>query len=192
MHIPLRTKSDPAKICRRADTKAASAVPAAWQDRLYPRSGWFRVSAAGVPEPRLLEVVRLHCLPEQDLRCFLRRLSSCHEAGQALTCRNEDTPEGFSECLEFIVKARRAQYGLLGAQSKSIQAIAAHARSAGFSKSLSRQQAASIVISGELHCLEKLEQYLSSVSPGSLAERALSAWQRRKPSKQRDVVKLQT
>ena len=160
MHPPFRTKLNTAKNCRRAGAKAASAIPAAWQECLYPRSGWYRVSAAG--------------------------------AGQALTCRDEDTPEGFSECLEFIVKARRAHYGLLGAQSKSIQAIAAHARSAGSSKSLSRQQAASIVISGELHCLEKLEQYLSSLSPASLAERALSAWQRRKPGKQRDVVKLQT
>ena len=50
---------------------------ATWQQHLIPRSGWFRVDSAGVPEARFLETLRLHLLPEQDLLRFLRRLSTC-------------------------------------------------------------------------------------------------------------------
>ena len=168
-----------ARICRQGNAKAASVIPTAWQERLFPRSGWFRVSAAGVPEPRLLEAVRVHCLPEQDLRSFLRRLSTCRN-GEALTCGDSDIPAGLSQCLHSVIKARRAQFGLSGGHSNSIHETAAHAKSTYSSATLSNQQAASIVISGELQCLDKLEGYLSSKSPQALVEHSLSAWQRKR------------
>ena len=155
-------------------------VPAAWQERLFPRSGWFRVSAAGVPEPRPLEAVRLHCLPEQDLWRFFRRLSACYRTGKALTCVEHDIPAGFSQCLHFIIRACRAQFKLSEAERKSVHESCSQAKSTGSSASLSNCQAASIVVSGELHCLEKLDKYISSLSPQSLVEQSLSAWQRRK------------
>ena len=180
-----------ARVCRQGGSKAASVIPTTWQERLLPRSGWFRVSAAGAPEPRLLEAVRVHCLPEQDLQCFLRRLSTCYRKGEALTCGTHDIPESLSESLQSVIEARRAKYELSGAHSISIHDTAAHARSNGSSATLSSQQAASIVVSGELQCLEKLEEFLSSKSPQALVEHCLSAWQYTRPCKHNGKAKRQ-
>ncbi len=163
-------------ICREGRTETISVIPTAWQSRLFPESGWFRVNAAGVPEPQLLEAVRLHLLPEQDLSHFLRRLSACLKSGEGLRYKKSDIPIDFIECLRSYIRERKAQYGLSDADSNSIHEIAAHARSTCSSASLSNQQAASIVISGELYCLEKVEAFLSSLQSNALVERGLSAW----------------
>lgn len=101
-------------------------------------------------------------------------------------------PTGFRECLQFIIKACKAQYGLSGAQRIRVHETAVHAKRTGLSASLSNQQAASVVVSGELQCLEKLEDYLTFMSPQSLVEHSLSAWQRRRQTKQRRMTMLQT
>ena len=84
------------------------------------------------------------------------------------------------------------QFGLSEAVGKNIHEIAAEAKGTGSSATLSNHQAACIVVSGELHCLEKLAEYISSRSPQSLVEHSLSAWQRRKRGRQRNTGKLQT
>ena len=183
----LRLVPERSGACRQARSKVASVIPTAWQERLFPRCGWFWVSAAGVPEPRLLEAVRLHCLPEQDFWRVLRRLSACQRSGDAPTCEARDVPAGFRECLQFVVRARREQFGLSGDQSKSIHETAAHAKRAGSSATLGNEQAGSIVVSGELHCLDKLDKYISSTSPESLVQQSLTVWLKRKSRKQEDI-----
>ena len=148
-----------------------------WQQRLLPRNGWFRVDSAGVPEARLLETVRLHLLPEQDLLRFLRRLSKCFESREPLACEACDIPKGLVESLRRICLARRGQYGLSGAEAESIyQSAAAAKKVTSPGVRLSNQQAADIVVSRELQCLEQLEEYLSRTPMQAIAERAMSVW----------------
>ena len=148
---------------------------ATWQQHLLPRSGWFRVDSAGVPEARLLETLRLHLLPEQDLLRFLRRLSTCFRSREPLACEACDIPKGFVETLRRICSARRGQYGLSGANAESIYQSAAAAKKIA-SVHLSNQQAADMIVSRELQCLEQLEEYLSRTSAQAIVKRAMLVW----------------
>lgn len=150
-------------------------IGATWQQHLLPRTGWFRVDSAGVPEARLLETLRLHLLPEQDLLRFLRRLSTCFRSREPLACEACDIPKGFVETLRRICSARRGQYGLSGASAESIHQSAAAAKKIA-SVHLSNQQAADIIVSRELQCLEQLEEYLSRTSAQAIVERAMLVW----------------
>lgn len=156
----------------------ASAIPPAWCDHLLPRSGWFRVNAKGLPEPRLLETVRLHLLPEEALLRFLRRLSASLKSGDHLTCEDGDDPADLIDCLESLCERRRAQYGLSSAEVGSTHSSAVHAKEAFRSATLDNQQAASIVVSGELHCLAQLETHLRACTPSAITQQALSFWQK--------------
>ena len=161
---------------RHVGRTGVSGLPAAWQQRLFPQTGWFRVSRRGVPEPRLLETVRLHLLPDQaQLRC-LRRLSTCLRAGEALAHNDGDMPLDIRDCLMDLCASLRARYLSSTAGEDAVHSTAAHARSAHGSAALTNEQAASIVVSGELACLAEWETCLSSQSPHDLVQQALLTW----------------
>ena len=163
--------------CRQVRSSPTMSNATTWQQCLLPRSGWFRVDSAGVPEARLLETVRLHLLPEQDLLRFLRRLSTCFRFQETPACEACNIPKGLVDSLRHICSARRGQYGLSGADAESIHRSAAAAKElTSSSVRLSNQQAADIVVSRELQCLEQLEEYLSRTSMQAIAKRAMSVW----------------
>ena len=164
-------------LCRRRlGRPGVSQLPAPWQQRLFPRSGWFRVSQEGVPEPRLLETVRLHLLPEQAQLRALRRVSTCLRTGQALACDERDVPYGVRAYLLDLCASLRARYSLSKAGEDAVRRTATHARSTCKSAVLTNEQAASIVISGELDCLAQWETRLSSQSPINLVQQAMLTW----------------
>ena len=164
-------------LCRRRlGRPGVSELPAPWQQRLFPRSGWFRVSQQGVPEPRLLETVRLHLLTEQEQLRALRRVSTCLRTGKALVCDERDVPYGVRDYLLDLCASLRAGYSLSKAGEDAVRRAAAHARSTCKSAVLTNEQAASIVVTGELDCLAQWETGLSSQSPINLVQQVMLTW----------------
>ena len=166
-----------ASMCRRGVGRTGvSELPAAWQQRLFPRSGWFQVSRRGVSEPRLLETVRLHLLPEQAQLRTLRRISTCLRTGEALAYADQDVPLDIRGCLMDLCVSLRAHHSLSTVGEDAVRRTAAHARSVCGSAALTNEQAASIVVSGELDCLAEWKTGLSSQSPHDLAQQAMLTW----------------
>ena len=161
---------------RHAGRTGASQLPAVWQQRLFPRSGWFRVSQKGIPEPCLLETIRLHLLPEQAQLQSLRRLSTCLRTGEAVAHDAQDVPLAIRDCLMDLCASLRARHGLFGAGEDAVHRAAAHARSACRSAALTNEQSASIVVSGELGCLTQWETRVALQKPRSLVEQAMLTW----------------
>ena len=175
---------------RRLGRPGVSELPAPWQQRLFPRSGWFRVSQEGVPEPRLLETVRLHLLTEQEQLRALRRVSTCLRTGEALACDERDVPYGVLCYLQDLCASLRARYSLSKAVEDSVRRAGAHARSTCKSAVLTNEQAASIVVMGELDCLAQWETGLSSQSPINLVQQAVLTWSEACPQGRRARARL--